>query len=185
MKKSLKIFYLILLLLLNIRVVLYSQLENMRFENISTDKGLSYVSVNCIAQDRKGFLWVGTQMGLNRYDGYNMKIYRPDQNDSNSLSGDWITAICVDKSDVIWIGTLDAGLNKYDKKKNKWTRYYNNPSNSNSLINNSIKSIFEDKNGNGKYDRSEKGVQSVVLTLEDGKKATTDGSRRDSFPAFA
>ncbi|MBP9070349.1 MAG: hypothetical protein KBG47_12635, partial [Bacteroidia bacterium] len=62
----------------------YSQ--NLVFRHITSDNGLSTNLVNCIYQDSKGFMWFGTQEGLNRYDGYKIKIYKHEPNKSNSLS---------------------------------------------------------------------------------------------------
>src|SRR5688572_29070489 len=72
----------------------YSQ--NIRFERFSLEEGLSQSVVTSILQDRKGFLWVGTEDGLNRYDGYNFTVYKPDSTNPTSLSDRWITALAED-----------------------------------------------------------------------------------------
>ncbi len=64
----------------------------LRFDRIGIEQGLSQSSVNVIFQDSRGFLWYGTQDGLNRYDGYTFKVYKPDPDASYSLSDRWITA---------------------------------------------------------------------------------------------
>jgi hypothetical protein len=83
-----------------------------RFEHVSIEEGLSESVVNCILQDSKGFMWFGTQDGLNRYDGYTFVIYRPDLDDPNSLSDRWITTLHEDTHGNLWIGTRNGGLNK-------------------------------------------------------------------------
>jgi len=90
----------------------YSQ--NIRFEQLSLDNGLSQSAVNVILQDRQGFLWVGTEDGLNRYDGYNFKVYKPDSDNPNSLSDRWITSLAEDAQGYLWVGTRLGGLNRYD-----------------------------------------------------------------------
>src|SRR5512138_913143 len=65
----------------------------LRFDHLGIEQGLSQSSVNVIFQDSRGFLWFGTQDGLNRYDGYSFKTYKPDPDVPGSLSDRWITAI--------------------------------------------------------------------------------------------
>ncbi len=75
------------------------------FEHLTIADGLPENSVSCILQDHLGYMWFGTQNGLVRYDGYSMKIFQPDSNDSLSISERHIQTIYEDKSGTIWIGT--------------------------------------------------------------------------------
>ena len=75
------------------------------FKNINADQGLSSNSVNAIFRDQKGYLWVGTNFGLNRYDGYNMKIFKQDISNPNSLNNNYIIALSQDKSGILWVLT--------------------------------------------------------------------------------
>src|SRR5215216_2755806 len=88
----------------------------LRFDHINIEQGLSQSSVQIILQDRRGFLWFGTQDGLNRYDGYEFKVYKPDPDDANSLSDRWITSIVEDKHGYLWIATRFGGVNRYDPR---------------------------------------------------------------------
>ena len=97
----------------------YSQ--NIRFEHFSLEEGLSQSTATVIFQDSKGFLWIGTEDGLNRYDGYNFKIYKPNTDDPNSLTDRWITALAEDPKGNLWVGTRLGGLNRYDPKTGKFT----------------------------------------------------------------
>jgi ligand-binding sensor domain-containing protein/GAF domain-containing protein len=97
--------------------------KNIKFSNISIKDGLSQSSPNCIFQDSRGFIWIGTEDGLNKYDGFTFGVYRPVQNDPNSISNPRILAISEDKSGNLWIGTNGGGLNKYNRKTNKFTMY--------------------------------------------------------------
>lgn len=83
------------------------------FKNINTDQGLSSNSVNAIIRDKQGFLWVGTNLGLNRYDGYNTLIFKQDVTKPGSLNNNYIISIKQDAGGVLWIGTK-TGLNFFD-----------------------------------------------------------------------
>jgi len=72
--------------------------NNIRFEHISLDQGLSHSTVTCIIQDSMGFLWVGTQDGLNKYDGYGFKVYRHDAGNPESLSSNFVLSLHEDTS---------------------------------------------------------------------------------------
>lgn len=85
------------------------------FENISIEKGLSSRIVFCITQDNTGFMWFGTDDGLNRYDGYNFKVFKNQPNDTTSISNSTINCCYKTKDNVLWFGT-DKGLNIYDPK---------------------------------------------------------------------
>ncbi|MBI3169508.1 MAG: GAF domain-containing protein, partial [Chloroflexi bacterium] len=121
--------------------------KNIRFEQISLEEGLSQSVVNVILQDRKGFLWVGTDDGLNRYDGYNFKVFKPDTSDPFSLSDRSITDIVEDKDGKLWIATRMGGLNRYDPVSGKFSQYTHNEKNSQSIISNQITTLFVDENG--------------------------------------
>ena len=94
---------------------------NYRFMHIGIDEGLSQSAVQTILMDKNGFMWFGTTDGLNRYDGYNFKIYYSETTDSASLSSSWINCITEDKHGNLWIGTL-SGLNLFEKSRNKFIR---------------------------------------------------------------
>ena len=135
------------LFLLNLSTNLNAQEHHYRFQHISINDGLSQSTVQCMLQDSKGFLWFGTDDGLNRYDGYKFEIYRHDPEIPNSLSDNSIWAIFEDSYGELWIGTLN-GLNKFDREKNQFIRYQNDPQNLESLSDNIIWSIYEDSSRN-------------------------------------
>ena len=113
------------------------------FEHITVKDGLPINSVSCMIQDHFGYLWLGTTNGLVKYDGYNMKIYQPDPGDSSSISGEMIRALYEDKKGTLWVGTRFGGLNSFDRKTEKFTRY-DTPSIANSFV----YCIDEDRDGN-------------------------------------
>lgn len=83
--------------------------EQVRFDRLSAEHGLSQLSGNAIVQDRFGFLWIGTQDGLNRYDGYQLKVFKSDSTDPDSLWDNFITGLWLDSSGDLWIIPNAAG----------------------------------------------------------------------------
>lgn len=98
--------------------------EEIQFKQIKIEDGLSQSTSYCIIQDKKGFLWFGTANGLNRYDGYNFTVFTNDPADTTSISDNGILSLYEDKDENIWIGTSEGVLNKYDRKRGVFTRYY-------------------------------------------------------------
>ena len=104
-----------------------------RIENISTKQGLSHDDAGSVLQDSRGFIWIATNYGLNRYDGYNFKVYNYDPADSNSISPDWYYSMLEDKNGMIWFSAVSKGFYSFDPRTEKFTRYYHQPGNLNSL----------------------------------------------------
>ena len=88
----------------------------MSFRHLGISQGLSQSSVLSITQDRLGNMWFGTQDGLNQYDGYGFKVYRPDYSDTSALPSGFIGALYTDPAGDIWIGTA-SGLSRYDARQ--------------------------------------------------------------------
>ena len=120
--------------------------QDIRFERITTADGLSNTSVNAVVQDQQGFMWIGTQEGLDKYDGYQFTIYRNSPLDSTTLTHNRIESLLVDHAGTLWIGTAD-GLNRYDRDHDNFTRYQHDPNDPNSLSDNGIMSLFADRAG--------------------------------------
>jgi len=99
-----------------------------------------------VIQDSKGFIWVGTNNGLNRYDGYRSKVYKYDAKKSNTISNDWITSLLEDSHGNIWIGTDGGGLNYYNTTTGVITRW-KQPNECEKCIY-SVNGIIEDHKGN-------------------------------------
>lgn len=91
--------------------------QELRFKHLNSDNGLSMSVVNTIHQDKKGFIWMGTEDGLNRYDGKKIIVFKNNPYDSLTISDNWITSIVSDNNNL-WIGTKGGGLNLYDYRKN-------------------------------------------------------------------
>ncbi len=116
----------------------------LRFDHLNIEEGLSQSSVNAILQDSRGFIWFGTEDGLNRYDGYTFKIYKPDPDSLNGISDRWITSIVEDEEGYLWIGTRQGGLNRFDPRLETFTHYLHNDSDPASLNDNHINALFID-----------------------------------------
>jgi signal transduction histidine kinase/ligand-binding sensor domain-containing protein/DNA-binding response OmpR family regulator len=124
---------------------LYSQTGNIRFEHFSVEDGLSQSTIYAIYQDSRGFLWLGTADGLNRYDGYKFIVYKHNPDDSLSLGANRIYSILEDKAGDLWIGTYGGGLNKFIRDKEHFIQYKNDPDNPSSLSNDKVLSVFIDR----------------------------------------
>ncbi|KAA3659108.1 MAG: hybrid sensor histidine kinase/response regulator [Calditrichaeota bacterium] len=124
----------------------FFQERNFRFSHLTTDHGLSQSNVTCILQDSKGFMWIGTFNGLNRFDGYNFETFHYRQDDPNSLSHNYISALLEDRSGNLWVGTSD-GLNRYDRMTGRFSSFKHQSKNPASLSDNPVESLLEDSRG--------------------------------------
>lgn len=125
----------------------FAQNQSLKFEHIGTNEGLSQVDVSSIIQDSRGFMWIGTGNGLNRYDGYKFINYRYDLANNSSLSNNVISDLAEDKSGNIWIATK-GGLNKFDRASGRFTRYLHNDHDRTSLATDVINRLSFDSAGN-------------------------------------
>ena len=131
----------------NIQRPPYTQSTRLRFDHFSLEQGLSQSGALCMLQDRRGFVWIGTEDGLNRFDGYNFIVYRPDPQDPHSLSDGHILSMVEGRSGVLWIGTYGGGLNRYDPQTGHFDHYRNDPADPNSLSDDHVFSVYEDRTG--------------------------------------
>lgn len=122
----------------------FTQLSDIRFNRLSIEDGLSQVCVNSILQDSQGFIWFATQDGLNKYDGYSFRIYKPNSAEKNSLSNNIVKVLYEDKSGHIWIGTAGGGLNRFNPDDESFASYVFDPFDKSTLSNNDVYAIFED-----------------------------------------
>jgi len=97
--------------------------QDLKFERISVEQGLSHSTVNCILQDSKGFMWFGTDDGLNKYDGYSFTVYKHDLDDPHSLSHNRVQSVFEDQSGVLWAGTYGGGLNRFVRDTGQFIHY--------------------------------------------------------------
>jgi len=126
-----------------------------RFRHLTMENGLSNNEVYTIIQDRKGYIWLGTLDGLNRYDGYTFKIFRHDANDPASLSGNFVRALYEDSQGRLWVGSFSNGLNLYDPDTGNFKHYRHIAGEHNSIGSDSIWSLGPGPDGTlliGTYD---------------------------------
>jgi signal transduction histidine kinase/CheY-like chemotaxis protein/streptogramin lyase len=119
---------------------------SIRFESLSIEEGLSQNTVTCILQDHVGFLWLGTQDGLNRYDGYQLEIYRHHPEEPSALPSSRINALAEDADGNLWIGTA-AGLGRYDRRSDTFTHLRRDPTDPSSLSGDRVRTILLDRSG--------------------------------------
>src|ERR1700756_4890144 len=96
--------------------------KGLRFTRLSTDEGLSQTRIIQIVQDDQGFMWFGSQYGVNRYDGYSFKVFKHEPGRTNSLSGVFISSLFKDRSGSLWVG-CDEFLDKFDPVTETFTHY--------------------------------------------------------------
>jgi signal transduction histidine kinase/ligand-binding sensor domain-containing protein/DNA-binding response OmpR family regulator len=143
-----KKYYLIQLVLFTLLATLQGQLSNVKFRNITITDGLSQSEVNCICQDKEGFIWIGTLDGLNRFDGYEIKVYRKNAEIPHSISNNYIQSVFVDDKDNLWVGTLGGGVNKYNKYRDEFDAYKNTETDPYSIASDYINCIAQCSKGN-------------------------------------
>jgi ligand-binding sensor domain-containing protein/signal transduction histidine kinase len=123
-----------------------AQTDTVRFERLSIADGLSQSVVTAIVQDSRGFMWFGTEGGLNRYNGYEFTVYKHDPDDLTTLSDNHVHAIYEDQHGELWIGT-NRGLDRFDQASRKFAHYQHNPDDPQSLSVGAVRSICEDETG--------------------------------------
>ena len=121
-------------------ISIYSQ--EYKVEYITPQDGLAHGCVQDIIQDSKGFMWFATEGGLNRYDGYNIRLYDCGEKFIQTIFED-----PADNGKTLWIGSRDGGLFKFDRDSETFLQFKHNPNDSNSISANSVRCIYKCKNG--------------------------------------
>ncbi|MCX7797548.1 MAG: ATP-binding protein [Melioribacter sp.] len=134
-------------ILINLLLIEASYAQNLRFESLTSEDGLSQNTVLSILQDSEGFLWFGTYDGLNRYDGYSFKIYKIEKGNPKSIQGQTFRSIVEDKDGNLWIASVGGGLNRYNRITDDFTNFLPQQNNPNSLISNRVRTLLIDKKG--------------------------------------
>ena len=117
------------------------------FEHLSVREGLSQVTAYTVYEDHYGFIWIGTDDGLNRYDGYDFRIFQNNPQDPNSLSNNTVNAIIEDEAGHLWIGT-DRGLSLLNRATGEFKNFLFDFHDNKSLSSNTIWSMALDKDQN-------------------------------------
>src|ERR1041385_2838540 len=118
MRKSFLVFIVILL-----SQLIKAQSDGLNFINFSSKDGLSADKVHIIYKDKYGYMWFGTDDGLNKFDGETFTVYRHNAKDTTSIGANRINTICEDRFGNLWVGTSES-LSFYDRKTNSFINYY-------------------------------------------------------------
>jgi ligand-binding sensor domain-containing protein len=136
-----------ILLTLSFMAPALGQEPSPHFRNFSVEDGLSHSKVNCIYQDSQGFLWFGTNEGLNRFDAYQFTAFQWDRDSPGSISANLIRCILEDRRGRLWIGTEGGGLNLYDRGTESFVHFDAEPTSPIPLSGNNVNAIVEDRLG--------------------------------------
>ena len=90
--------------------------------HLYTSEELTSTSVNCIIQDRYGYIWTGTECGLNKFDGYHFEHFFTIGNETTSISNNSITTLYIDRKGQLWIGTVN-GISRFNYHTNSFSRF--------------------------------------------------------------
>ncbi len=148
-ERNVILLFILLFVGLNSKISVAQTPRDINFNHITNDQGLSQSTVNDILQDSEGFMWFATQDGLNRYNGYEITIYKNDPDDPHSLSLNEVQSLYEDRDGNLWIGTLGGGVNLYDRMLDRFIQFkgdLNRPTKT--LSDNSIWAMYEDDRGN-------------------------------------
>ena len=121
-------------------------LRDLRFTHLTTRDGLSQGYVTALVQDRRGFMWLATRDGLNRYDGNTFVVYKHNPNDPESLSSNFIQDLLEDDQGCLWVAT-NNGANRFDPRSERVTRYLHDPKNPDTLGGSYVNTIARDDRG--------------------------------------
>lgn len=152
---SLKLLYIVFIIFTSIQINTHyvnsktieaGKEKNLNFKRLTSEDGLSQTTVEYMFQDSKGYIWIGTDDGLNRYNGSEFKIYKYKENSPDSITGNYIIGIIEDNDNNIWVATV-VGLNKINTKTNEVKTYVSGEDGCN-LSNNNITEILIDSHGN-------------------------------------
>jgi signal transduction histidine kinase/ligand-binding sensor domain-containing protein/DNA-binding response OmpR family regulator len=146
--KSTVSFLFIYIIFSHIGGAIHAQDIGLRLTKLNSSNGISQNSILSTFKDSYGYMWFGTQDGLNKYDGYKFTVYKHISKNNNSLSANYVATIAEDKEGNIWVGTRIGGLNKFNRAKETFTNYKNDETNPNSLINNTVNFLLNDSKGN-------------------------------------
>ncbi|MEO0776107.1 MAG: two-component regulator propeller domain-containing protein [Bacteroidota bacterium] len=125
----------------------HPSLRGDRFVSLTESDGLASNDLHCLLQDHEGFIWIGTNNGLNRFDGSHLQTYQYRSRDTASLAGNNVRVLFEDRERRLWIGLEGAGLCRYDRKRDQFVRYPYIGVDSLSLSGPSVGAIHEDRHG--------------------------------------
>lgn len=126
----------------------FAQLPDFHPVILDESNGLSSNQVNCFFQDRNGYMWIGTDNGLNRYDGYSFDVFRKIPGDTTSIAGNIVSCITEDKDHFLWVGHGTEGLSCFNPATGRFTSYKHDDGDPSGLLSNIISATFVDSKNN-------------------------------------
>ena len=121
--------------------------ERVRFQHYDVADGLSQLTVRAQAQDPAGFVWLGTQDGLNRFDGYAFRVYRHDSKQPASLGDNHVTALAAHPGGGVWVGLQAAGISRYVAGSDSFVHLRHDPARKESLASDNIGAVLVEASG--------------------------------------
>lgn len=119
----------------------------MYFEHLTMRDGLSQSTVMSILQDSQGFLWLATESGLDRYDGYSIREYRRQRGNKNGLGSDYVWKVAEDARGDLWLATVGGGLARWDRRHDHFQQFRHDPSDPHSLASDALRTLLIDPEG--------------------------------------
>ena len=162
--------------------ILAAQEARIPFRHITIRDGLPQNTVNAVAQDEVGFIWLGTQDGLARFDGQRFEIFRHDRNDPASLANNWVWSLLVDREGTLWVGTDGGGLGRWDPGAGAFSHLVNVESDPWSLSHDRVRVVFQSSSGElwvgteGGLNRIDRRTGRAVRFLHDPSNPTSLGN---------
>jgi signal transduction histidine kinase/ligand-binding sensor domain-containing protein/CheY-like chemotaxis protein len=123
------------------------EVRPMYFEHLTMRDGLSQSTVMSILQDSQGFLWLATESGLDRYDGYSIREYRRERGNENGLASDYVWKIAEDARGDLWLATIGGGVARWDRRNDNFQQFRHNPSDPHSIASDAIRTLHIDTQG--------------------------------------
>src|SRR5918992_3066679 len=117
------------------------------FEHLTMRDGLSQSTVMSILQDAQGYLWLGTESGLDRYDGYSVREYRRERGHPHALASDYIWEIAQDAHGDLWLATQGGGIARWDRKTDRFQQFRHDPEDPNTLASDEARALLIDGDG--------------------------------------
>ncbi|KNF09198.1 sensor signal transduction histidine kinase [Gottschalkia purinilytica] len=176
----------ILCLLLTFVIVIFNTgytyaIENyINFMTLTEKDNLSQGTVRRILQDKEGYMWFGTNDGLNKYNGNDIKVYKEGRFTQNSLPENYITALNIDKDGMLWVGT-SKGLTKFNQKRQDYSHFQFNSFDLKSISSNKVEDILIDRDGDMFIATEDAGINKFIKRKGHFKRYTNNPSNPKSI----
>src|SRR5580704_13698754 len=117
------------------------------FEHLTMRDGLSQSTVEGILQDSRGYLWLATESGLDRYDGYSIRVYRRERGNPQALASDYVWTIAEDAHGDLWLATMGGGVARWERNRDRFQQFRHDPRKSDSLASDAVRTLLIDHDG--------------------------------------